>query len=150
MTEPRRYISTPSGLLLVLRQGDEVLASLEALMRDESIPSATVSGFGFVATARFGFFDFTKGDYDARDFQELEITALNGTLAWKDGAPSVHAHASGGDRNFGVVGGHVLGLRVGRGSFEITVQVHARRLERRLDPGIGANVLQLDSSGLEA
>lgn len=149
MIEPRRYVSTPSGFLLVLRQGDEVLASLEALMRDESIPSATVSGFGFVATARFGFFDFTKGDYDARDFQELEITALNGTLAWKDGAPSVHAHASGGDRAFGVVGGHVLGLRVGRGSFEITVQVHDRRLERRLDPGIGANVLQLETSGVE-
>ncbi|MDT3718221.1 DNA-binding protein [Pseudomonas oryzihabitans] len=150
MTEPRRYVSTPSGFLLVLRQGDEVLASLEALMREESIPSATLSGFGFVATARLGFFDFTKGDYDAREFQQLEITGLNGTLAWKDGAPSVHAHASGGDRDFAVVGGHVLGLRVGRGSFEITVQVHDRRLERRLDPVVGANVLQLDAPGVES
>lgn len=39
MNEPRRYVSTPSGFLLVLRQGDEVLVALETLMRAESIPS---------------------------------------------------------------------------------------------------------------
>jgi hypothetical protein len=42
-----------------------------------------------------------------------------------------------------MVGGHVLGLVVGRGSFEVSVTVHPNRLERRLDPDIGANVLQL-------
>lgn len=144
MPECRRYITTPAGFLIVLRQGDDVLARLEALMRDEDIPSASISGFGFVATARFGFFDFDRGDYDVREFRELEITGLTGTLAWKGGAPSIHAHACGGDRQFHMVGGHVFGLIVGRGSFEISVTLHSHRLERRLDAEIGANVLQLD------
>lgn len=143
MNEPRRSIKTPTGFLLVLRQGDDVMARLEDLMRDEDIPSAWIQGFGFVSHARLGFFDFERGDYDPGEFEQIEITSMTGTLAWKNGKPAIHAHASGGDRGFGVIGGHVLGLVVGRGSFEINVTVLATRLERRLEPEIGANVLQL-------
>jgi predicted DNA-binding protein with PD1-like motif len=143
MTDTTRYIAVPSGFLMVFRQGDDVFAGLETIMRDEQIPSASIAGFGFVAEARFGYFNFERGDYDAQTFRDLEITGLIGTLAWKDGKPAIHAHAAGGDRQFRMVGGHVLGLVVGRGSFEVSVIVHPNRLDRRLEPDIGANVLQL-------
>lgn len=143
MPEPRRYIPTPAGFLMVLRQGDDVLARLEALMRDEAIPAATLSGFGFVHKATFGFFDFSLKEYRPRTMQDLELTNLTGTLAWKEGRPAVHLHAVAGDADFRAFGGHVLALEVGRGSLEIAVAVIPHRLERALDPGIGANVLQL-------
>ena len=143
MTESKRYIAVPNGFLMVFRQGDDVFARIEAIMRDEQTPSASIAGFGFVAEARFGYFNFERGDYDSQTFRELEITALIGTLAWKEGKPAIHAHATGGDRQFRMAGGHVLGLVVGRGSFEVSVTVHPQRLERRLEPDIGANVLQL-------
>jgi len=129
---------------MILRQGDDVLARLEELMFAEDMPSASVTGFGFAGQARFGFFDFDRGDYDPRDFEDLEITGLTGTLAWMDGEPSIHVHASDGDRDFSVVGGHLLGLTVGRGSFEITITVHPHRLQRAFEPAIGAKILQLD------
>jgi uncharacterized protein len=143
MTEIKRYIAVPNGFLMVFRQGDDVFAGIEAMMRAEQTPSASMTGFGFVAEARFGYFNFERGDYDAQTFENLEITALIGTLAWKEGKPAIHAHATGGDRQFRMAGGHVLGLVVGRGSFELSVVVHPQRLERRLEPDIGANVLQL-------
>jgi uncharacterized protein len=142
-TEIKRYIAVPNGFLMVFRQGDDVFAGIEAIMRDKQIPSASIAGFGFVAEACFGYFNFERGDYDRQTFREFEITGLIGPLAWKDGKPAIHAHAAGGDRQFHMVGGHVLGLVVGRGSFEVSVTVHPNRLERRLDPDIGANVLQL-------
>jgi len=37
----------------------------------------------------------------------------------------------------------VLGLTVGRGSFEITIIVHPHSLQREVEPAIGAKVLQL-------
>ena len=46
--------------------------------------------------------------------------------------------------DFAAVGGHVLAAKVGTGSVEITVIAHDKRLERRVDPEIGADVLQLD------
>lgn len=140
-----RSIAVPTGFLMVLRQGDDVFEALALLMRRERIPSAGILGFGFVSKARFGFFDWEREDYDPRDFTDLEITNLSGTLAWMDGEPAIHAHASGADRSFQSVGGHVLSLEVGRGSFEIAITVHPVRLERAVDPAIGAKVLQLPS-----
>jgi uncharacterized protein len=143
MSEIKRYIAVPNGFMMVFRQVDDVFASIDAIMRAEDIPSASIAGFGFVAEARFGLFNFARGDYDAQTFRDLEITGMIGTLAWKDGKPAIHAHANGGDRAFRTVGGHVLGLVVGRGSFEVSAIVHPQRLARRMEPDIGANVLQL-------
>lgn len=98
--EQRRYIAAPDGYLVVLREGDDVYNCLEDLMRREEMASATISGFGFASLARFGFYDHSKSVFLPGDFREVEITNLTGSLAWKDGDPSVHAHATGGDRSF--------------------------------------------------
>ncbi|MDB5527400.1 MAG: DNA-binding protein [Devosia sp.] len=143
MPEHKRYIATPTGFLMVLRQGDDVFVRLESLMRDEAIPSATIAGFGFVHKATFGFFDFDKKQYRPKTMEDLELTNLTGTLAWKGGMPAIHAHGVAGDDSFRTFGGHLLALEVGRGSVEISVTVHPTRLERIVDPTIGANVLQL-------
>lgn len=131
---------------MVVRQGPDVLARLKMLTREEHVPSASVSGFGFVAPERFGFFDFERGDYDPRDVEGVGIVNFAGSLARVDGRPSIHARASGGDRKFRV-GGRVLALIVGRASFGITVTVPADRLHRRIDPDIGARVLTLSRRG---
>jgi predicted DNA-binding protein with PD1-like motif len=143
MPEPRRHIATPTGFLMVLRRGDDVFARLEALMREEAIPSAFISGLGFAGHVTFGFFDYEKKEYAPKTMNNLELTNLSGTLAWKDGEPSIHAHGTAGDDSFRSFGGHLLALEVGRGSLEISVTVSPTRLERAVDPGIGANVLQL-------
>lgn len=75
--------------------------------------------------------------------ENLELTSLTGTLAWKDGEPAVHLHGTAGDDSFRTFGGHLLALEVGRGSLEISVLLIPTRLERAEDPGIGVNVLQL-------
>lgn len=143
MSEPKRYIPIPTGFLMVLRQGDDVFARLEALMRDEAIPAAVINGFGFVGKATFGFFDYETKQYRPKTMMDLELTNLTGTLAWKDGEPALHLHGTAGDDSFRSFGGHLLALQVGRGSLEISVLLIPTRLERAVDPGIGANVLQL-------
>lgn len=143
MAQTSRYISVAGGFLMVLRQGDSLFDHLENLMRDANIPAASVRGFGFAGLIRFGFFDFGRRDYDPQDFTDMEVTGLTGTLAWKNAKPAIHAHATAAGRDFKAVGGHLLGLTVGRGSFEITLTVHGPRLERRFEDDIGANVLQL-------
>ncbi|MBB4840898.1 putative DNA-binding protein with PD1-like motif [Sphingomonas kyeonggiensis] len=143
MSEPKRVVPVPGGFLMVLRQGDDVFEHLESLMIEADIPAASIRGFGFAGSIRFGFFDFGRRDYDPRDFTDVEVTGLTGTLAWKDGKPAVHAHATAAGRDFQAVGGHLLGLAVGRGSIEMTITVHDQRLERHFEEDIGANVLRL-------
>ncbi len=144
MTEQKRHIPTPSGFLMVLRQGDDVFERLEDLMRGESIPFATIVGFGFLHKVTFGFFDFETKEYRPKTLEDVELTNLTGTLAWKDGEPAIHAHGTACDATFQAFGGHLLALEVGRGSLELNVQTNPIRLERAVDIDIGANILQID------
>lgn len=143
MTEPTRHVAVSGGYLMVLRQGDDVFARLEALMREAEVPSAAIRGFGFAAKATFGFVNHATGAYDPRIFTDVEVTGVTGTLAWTEGAPAIHAHGAAAGRDFQAVGGHLLGLIVGRGSFEVLITVLDRRLERSMDPDLCAKVLQL-------
>jgi predicted DNA-binding protein with PD1-like motif len=142
--ESARYVKTPTGYLMVLRQGDDVLASLEKLAAEEKIPSASISGIGFLKDVTFGFYHFGKKQFQPKDFHDVEMAGMTGSIAWKDGKPSVHAHASVAGPDFQAVGGHILAAKVGTGSAEITVIAHDKKLERKVDPGLGVNVLQLE------
>lgn len=142
--EGPRYTKTPTGYLMVLRRGDNVLERLEALAAEENIPSASLMGIGFFREVTFGFYDFEKKEFSPQSFRDVEVAGMTGSIAWKDGSPSIHAHATVAGRDFQAVGGHILAAEVGTGSAEITVIVHEAKLERQVDPEIGANVLQVD------
>lgn len=141
--DPRtRYVPTPTGFLVVLRQGDNVFAHLERLADAEALPSASFTGLGFVH-ATFGFWDAQRQMFDPKTFRDVELGSMVGSIAWKEGKPSIHAHGVAAGRDFRAYGGHLLDLEVGTGSVEITVLRHDRRLARALDSCIGANVLGL-------
>jgi predicted DNA-binding protein with PD1-like motif len=138
-----KYVKTPTGYLMVLRNGDNVVAHLERLAIVENIPTASFMGIGFMREATFGFYDFSRKAFDPKTFHNVEVASLTGTIAWKGDKPSVHAHGLVTDASFAGSGGHLLDLTVGTGSSEITVIVHPERFERFVDPAIGANVLGL-------
>jgi uncharacterized protein len=137
-----KYIKTPTGFLMVLNQGDSLMPYLETLMIKENIPSATVTGIGFV-NAVFGFYNRQTKDYDPKTFNDVELASMNGSAAWQNGKPSLHLHGVVTDHNFQAFGGHLLAAVVGTGSLEITITVHNKKLERKIDESIGANVLQV-------
>lgn len=140
----KRYVATRGGYLLVLREGDDVLEQLRQLARAENVPSAAFTGFGFVH-ATFGYFDRTRRDYLPREFRDVELASLTGSLAWQDGQPSLHAHGVVTDREFVAHGGHILELSVGSGSVELELRTQPDRRLRLKDDALGANVLSLEN-----
>ena len=128
---------------MVLRQGDDVVAELERIAERQAIDGATFTGFGFAGLVTFGFFDFDRAEYVPREFRNLEMASLNGSIAWKDSKPSIHMHGVGAGDDYVAVCGHVLRLIVGRGSMELAVTMAGRRLSRARDELIGANILRL-------
>ena len=138
----KKYTKVPVGFLMVLNQGDSILPHLEALAISEDIPSANFTGMGFV-NIRFGFFNADTKEYDPKDFSNVELASMNGSIAWKNGKPSIHAHGVVAGKDFNCYGGHILSGTVSTGSLEILVTIHKKRLERNRDEGIGADVLQI-------
>jgi uncharacterized protein len=143
-TEKCRYIKTAYGYLVVLREGDDVLANIENLAREKQIPSANFTGIGFASEATFGFYDFNAKKFNPKTFNKVEMGSLTGSIAWKEGKPSIHVHGVATDDKFDAYGGHILALKVGTGSMEIYITVHNEKLERKLEQPLGANVLQLN------
>jgi len=139
----RKHIQTPTGCLAVLTKGDDVLEALERIAVQENVQSASFFGLGFASRAKFGFFDHAQRSYHPKEFCEIEITNLTGTIAWEEGTVSIHAHATGCDDTFAAVGGHLLEMIVGKGSIEITLVDHKILLKREFDANVGGKVLQL-------
>lgn len=143
--DAKNYIKTPTGYLMVLRQGQLVIPQIEKIASAEKIPSATFSGLGFVE-ATFGYWDAKKRIFRPKKLRG-ELASLNGSIAWKEGKPSIHAHGVVTGRDFKAYGGHILDLVVGTGSVEVSILVNPQRLQRTVDPALGANVLQIPCSG---
>lgn len=140
---PCRYSKTAEGFLLVLREGDDVIASIENLAKEQQIPSGNFTGIGFAGEVTFGFFDFNQKKYNPKTFNKVEMGSLTGSIAWSEGKPSLHIHGVATDDQFQAYGGHILALKVGTGSMEIYVSVNQEKLERKMEQPLGANVLQL-------
>ncbi|TDW51630.1 hypothetical protein EV144_101306 [Flavobacterium sp. 270] len=138
-----RYTKTPEGWLMVLREGDNVIALLENLAREQQIPSAHFTGIGFAQQAVFGFYDFEKKKFKPKTFYKVEMSNLTGSIAWSGNNPSIHMHGTATDKTFKAYGGHILSLAVGTGSMEIYITVYTEKLERKKEQPLDANVLQL-------
>lgn len=138
----KRYIKTPTGYLMVLRQGDDVFSNIEKLAKMEKIPAANFTGMGFV-NAKFGFFNFKTKEYEPKEFTKVELASMTGSIAWKQDEVSLHIHGLVTGSDFKAYGGHLLQATVDTGSLEIVVIVHDQKLQRKMEQPLGANVLQL-------
>ena len=139
-----RYIKTPTGYLMVLRQGDDVLTKIENLAKTENIPSAGFTGIGFANDVTFGFYDFDAKKFNPKTFNKVEMGSLTGSIAWNEKGPSIHLHGVATDEKFNAYGGHILSLHVGTGSMEIYITLNDQKLERKVEQPLNANVLQLN------
>lgn len=142
--EECRYIKTPTGYLMVLRQGDDVIANIENLAKAENIPSANFTGIGFASEVTFGFYDFNTKKFNPKTFHKVEMGSLTGSIAWNEKGPSIHVHGVATDDHFNAYGGHILSLHVGTGSMEVYISLNDAKLERKVEQPLNANVLQLN------
>jgi predicted DNA-binding protein with PD1-like motif len=141
-----RYTKTSAGYLMVLRQGDNVFAELEAMAVKENISFANFTGIGFFGKVQFGYFNKTTKKYELREFADVEAVSVTGSIAWENNKPSLHMHCVVGDKDMNAFGGHILSGVVGTGSLEVYIVINDKKLERKEDISIGAKVLEIKSN----
>lgn len=137
-----RYTKVNNGYLMVLKQGDNLFEELQKFAATEGIPSATFTGIGFV-NIEFGYFNASKKQYTPKRYENIELAALIGSIAWQNGNPSLHAHGVGAGKDYKALAGHILSATVSTGSLEISIVVLDKKFERVKDEQIGANILEL-------
>jgi predicted DNA-binding protein with PD1-like motif len=119
MTHPDVFRAVPilGGYKVVLRPGDDIAASLSAVMSEYKIKNAEVYGFGAVENVDFD----SKSTKGVGSPKNLEMVSLTGVLkADTGGSPKIDLHTSFGSDDFAVKAGSFSGAKVSY-SFEIFV-----------------------------
>ena len=109
-------------MVIKLDAGEKVAASLKAIFEKEGIRSAMIlSGIGMLSEFDIGYFDGRSHRPQAFTTSH-ELTSMTGSLAYVDGKPMIHIHATLANAGQAVVGGHLGEGTVGVLA-EITVAV---------------------------
>lgn len=130
---------------LVRLEKDELLIeSLETLAKKLGHASVWVNGLGGAQWAELGFYDLGKKEYTWQRFDQLmEVTSLQGNLAWVDGMPVWHVHGMLSDAGFHALGGHIKELSVA-GTCELLLhRIYGEAVTRFDDEATGLKLLRV-------
>lgn len=130
--------------LVRIEKGEELIGKLTELIEKENIPTCWISGLGATSKATLGFYDLQAGEYNWKEFDELmEITGLQGNIAWQEGKVKLHIHGSFSRHDMGGVGGHVKALVAG-GTVEVFLHKwYDGQVTRKRDEETGLDLLNL-------
>jgi predicted DNA-binding protein with PD1-like motif len=93
--------------------GEPAMKTLLDFCRSEGIGYAALSGLGAVSSVDLAYFNDETLNYETHPIAEqLEVIGLTGNVSLKDGAPFAHVHATFGDKNLNLRGGHVMEMVV--------------------------------------
>lgn len=124
---------------------DELLVeSLTNLVKQESIKGAWVNGLGGAQWAELGFYNLPEQTYQWQRFDQLmEVTSIQGNIAWDNNEPALHLHGTLSDEKYNAIGGHIKELCVA-GTVELHLHtIFGEQLTRQKDEAIGLNLLHL-------
>ena len=138
-----RSSNAPRRLFIRLDPGEEVIATLAALLEEQGayISAGSITGIGSVRNAELGFFDSAKGAYARRTLQEeMELVSFVGNVSWLDGKPFVHAHAVLSGAEFRPFAGHLFAAEIAV-TGEFFYVEGGRKLKREEDRARGLKLI---------
>lgn len=123
--------------ILVFETNDAVLPLLEGFASANGMAAARFTAIGALRRVTLGYFDWQAKDYVQIPIEEqVEVVALMGDVARKDGAPKVHAHLVVAKRDGSAHSGHLLAATV-RPTLELVLVESPAHLRRRYDAESG-------------
>lgn len=133
--------------VVVMDKDDEAFGALTDFAGQHHIGGAGLTAVGAARAVTLGYFDPEVSDYRSTEFTEqLEVLALVGDIALKDGGPAVHAHVTLGRRDSSAIGGHLQALRVWP-TLEVVVTETPAHLRKKVDPETGLALVDLGATG---
>ena len=123
-----------------LNKGEEIIASLKKLCKEECIRLGEITGIGASDFIEIGVFNVKTKEYNTKIFEGMfEITSLLGNVTMKDEDVYLHLHINFGDEEGNVKGGHLVNAKV-----SATSEIILRKIEgfvgRKLSDEIGLNL----------
>lgn len=138
-----KYRKVENGYFLRLEKGEEVISSIVQFAAKENVRSGVFFGLGAINNFELGYYDLKTRRYEKEKFEEdMEVGNITGNLASLDGKPFVHTHVTVSGKDLRACTGHLFSAEVAL-TLEIFVFASFAKIERKMDPEIGLNLLDL-------
>jgi uncharacterized protein len=132
---------------LVFAKGDRVMEGLQAFADSHDLVSAHFTAIGALSDAELAYFDWERKEYRRIPVDEqVEVLALTGDVATKDGSPALHAHIVLGRSDGTALGGHLVEAHV-RPTLEVVLTETPAHLRKRIDEETGLALIDPDADG---
>ncbi len=151
----KHILSNPWHEILRFDKGEDVVAGILDFVEKNWIKAAGfrtkigvgawLSAIGSASEVELGFYALDKRRYLNKTFKgPFELAEASGTLAVKGGKPILHWHGVLSEKNYKTIGGHIHRL-IANATVEVFIHKLGKfgdvRLERKLDPQTGLNLL---------
>ncbi len=126
--------------ILRLDKGEEIVETLKKFCSEQGITLGWLKGIGAVGEATIGLFQTSKKEYHSVDLKgDFEITSLLGNISTMGGETYLHLHATLGDSEYRVRGGH-FSRGVISATGEIMIEAIEGEVDREFNDEVGLNL----------
>lgn len=129
--------------VLIFESGDEVMTELKKFMQENNVTAARFSAIGAFSNATLAYFDWEKKEYQNFSINEqVEVLALTGDVALKEGKPAIHAHVIVGFKDGSTKGGHLQNAHV-RPTLEVMLEKSPAYMRKSFNEESGLMLIDL-------
>ena len=137
--EYRRFNNT---IVLRMDRGEEIIDKIKEISIKEKITLANVNALGAVSEFTVGVYKIDEKKYYSNSFNgDFEIVSLTGTINTMNNEFYTHIHASFGDSEAKVYGGH-LNKAIVSATCEMVITIIDGKVDRYHDDEIGLNLFK--------
>ena len=136
-------LDTKIKSIIRIDRGEDCLEVLKSIALDKEV-SFYFSIIGACAMVELGYFAPKTKKYFNKEFNadSIEILSVNGTVAWLEGQPIIHAHGVFSNENYETFGGHVVKLIISL-TGETSIDWLPEKIIKKYDDETGLNLLSI-------
>jgi len=140
-----KYKQSGNFYQVYLEKNESAVEDLTKFLNDQNIENGLINGIGAVKNVELGSYDLQTKEYHRKAFNDdHELISYSGNIMLLDGTPFIHAHATIGNHDMKLFGGHVFKMDIAVVG-EFIVQKIDNNAKRTLDIEIGLAVWNLDN-----
>lgn len=135
-----------NGYFLVLKRGEELIATLTEFCEANDVHWAQFQGIGAVEDVEIGYYDLESRQYSfEKELGPFEVANMDGNISEFNERPLIHVHAvlSQCDETLRCIGGHIKSAHVAL-TLEITLWIVSQPLLREHDQETGLNLINVN------
>ena len=127
---------------LIRLDRSEIVTSLLKFIQEKT-KRRFLFGIGAVDKTKLAHYSVSKKRYTEKEFLlPLELTSLQGDLAFLKGKPLLHLHATFAKKDFSLLGGHLVEARIS-GTGEIIFFPFTKKQAKAFDQETGLNIFKI-------